>query len=116
MPSSPLFVGIDVAKATLDIALRPSEAPRPKGGASSGRWAPQKTPCSDSSCPSSEEGISIGGLSPKPPKTNPVETHPAPRADDSGCIASPLLPLPDLPLSGQNTPPPRALEVSFALV
>ena len=25
MPSSPLFVGIDVAKATLDIALRPSE-------------------------------------------------------------------------------------------
>ena len=107
---SPTVVLVDNA------SIHRSEAPRPKGGASSGRWAPQKTPCSDSSCPSSEEGISIGGISPKPPKTNPVETHPAPHADDSGCIASPLLPLPDLPLSGQNTRPPRALVVCFALV
>jgi hypothetical protein len=72
------------------LASRLSDTPRPKGGASSGRWAPQTTPCSETTCPSSEEGMSVGGFSPKPPKTNPAVTHLALHVDDSGCIASPL--------------------------
>ncbi len=50
------------------FTLRTSDTPRPKGGASSGRWAPQTTPCSETTCPSAEEGRSIGGTPPNPQK------------------------------------------------
>ena len=82
MPNYAITIQIDMSKTD-------SDTPRPKGGASSGRWAPQTPPCSETTCPSAEEGMSIGGTSPKPPKTHPVETHLAPRADESGGIASP---------------------------
>jgi len=61
-----------------------SDTPRPKGGASSGRWAPQTTPCSETTCPSAEEGMSIGGTPPNPLKhiqLRPISLRVLMRAD-----------------------------------